>query len=201
MSTQTTRRTAKGVVLLGGVAALLVANRRWNERFVKVDTSIVPVDDGRGRIHRGRRVFVQSILNAPPELVWALAQQPAMLAEVSYPVLSFFTRDGRPFPSVWKAGTTAEMNLYGLGVLPLGRHTITVEQIDPSAGEIRTRETSQLAPVWNHLIRIEPFGEDQTLYTDQVDISAGLLNPLVVQFALAFYRYRQGRWQERANGF
>lgn len=201
MSSRTTKRTAKGILLLSGLAALLVANRRWNERFVKVDTTTVPIDDSRGRIHRGRRVLVQSILNAPPELVWALAQQPAMLAEVSYPVLSFFPRDGRPFPSVWKAGAAAELNLYALGVLPLGHHTISVERIDPSAGEIQTRETGLLVPVWNHVIRIEPFGEDQTLYTDEVDISAGPLTPLVVQFALAFYRYRQSRWQERTNAF
>ncbi len=186
-------------MLLSGVAALLIANRRWNERFVKVDTSIVPIDDGRGRIHRGRRILVQSILNAPPELVWALAQRPAMLAEVSYPLLSFFTRDGRPFPSVWQVGASTELNIYGLGMVPLGRHTITIDRIDPAAGEIQTHESGQLAPVLNHLIRIEPFGDGQTLYTDQIDISAGLLNPLVTQFALTFYRYRQSQWQDRAN--
>lgn len=199
MNASTTTRTVRSLALLSGAVALLIANRRWNERFAKVETSIVPVDDGHGRIHRGRRILVQSILNAPPELVWALAQRPAMLAEVSYPLLGFFTRDGRPLPSVWKEGATTELNLYGLGFLPLGRHVIAIDRIDPKTGEIQTRESSQLAPVWNHLIRIEPFGDGQTLYTDQVDISAGLLNPLVMQFALAFYRFRQSQWQDRAD--
>ncbi len=199
MNARTTTRTTGSLLLLSGVAALLIANRRWSERFVKVETAIVPIDDGHGRIHRGRRILIQSILNAPPELVWALAQRPAMLAEVSYPLLSFFTRDGHPFPSVWHAGASADLNVYGLGMVPLGRHTITIERIDPTAGEIQTRESSQLVPVWNHLIRIEPFGDGQTLYTDQIDISAGLLNPLVTQFALVFYRYRQSQWQDRAD--
>jgi hypothetical protein len=37
--------------------------------------------------------------------------------------------------------------------------------------------------------------EGTTHYTDQVEIQAGLLTPLVWALASIFYRYRQFRWR------
>lgn len=199
MNGKKSRGGIRNLIIAIVVLALFELNRRWNEKFVKVVSRPAPVEDSQGRSRSGRRVVVQSILDTPPEMVWALAQRPAMLAEVTYPLLHFYTRDGRPLPSVWREGGVTNLNLYVLGLLPLGHHTIEVERIDPSSGEIQSRETGSLVEVWDHLIRIEPFGEGQTLYTDEIDIAAGLLNPLVSQVALTFYRYRQGRWQELAR--
>ena len=51
---------------------------------------------------------------------------------------------------------------------------------------------------WNHLIRIEPEGAGSR-YTDEIEIGAGPLTPLISLYAKLFYRYRQRRWRKLAR--
>jgi hypothetical protein len=102
-------------------------------------------------------------------------------------------------PERWTQGSTYRFRCYFFGVVPLGVHTILIERIDPVALEIQSREHEALVRHWDHLIRIRPTPEGNALYSDEIEISAGLLTPLVWAFAQWFYRHRQRRWRRIAR--
>ncbi len=181
--------------LLLGAIALTAALRRWTASFHT--SSLAPADvagpDGRRR--RGRRVVVQSVLDAPPDRVWALVKQPATFARVVTPIIAFDMAGGRPLPPTWRPNDTVSLNLRAFGLIPIGTHAITIHHFDEAERVAETRERGALTPVWNHTIRVQPHGDGRTLYTDQIDLDAGPLNSLAGPFALFLFQYRQTRWK------
>lgn len=124
-----------------------------------------------------------------------------LLQYVAHPLVSFSPVDGAAFPVTWTEGTHwVRLKLFGL--LPFGRQAIVISKPSiPSGIAIRDAGHSALIPVWDHLITIEPH-PGGSLYRDQVDVSAGVLTPLIWMFAQVFYRHRQRRWLRlAASGF
>ena len=61
---------------------------------------------------------------------------------------------------------------------------------------IITEEQGGIVSKWEHLSKVSPTDNDAIiLYTDQIDIEAGLFTPFVWLYAHLFYRYRQLRWK------
>src|SRR5205814_10309082 len=89
--------------------------------------------------------------------------------------------------------------IYLFGIIPLGTHTIFLERIDSEAREIQSRESEWLVRRWDHLIRVRPAADGQTLYSDEILIEAGWLTAFVWLFAHWFYRHRQRRWRRVAR--
>ena len=145
------------------------------------------------------RVYVECVLPSPPEKVWHELQRPALLRELSRPLLHFVPADGAPFPERWLEGTTWRFNGYLFGLLPLGAHTIFVERIDPGARTIQTRESGGLIRRWDHQLRVRPSPNGRTLYSDEIIIEAGWLTGLVWLYAQGLYRHRQRRWRHLAR--
>ena len=81
------------------------------------------------------------------------------------------------------------------GVLPVGRHRLTIETIDEVDRRVQSDESSVLLRSWRHLITVEPRSCGGCQYTDVVEIDAGLLTPVVAMWAVGFYRWRQRRWR------
>lgn len=189
----------RNLLLILAAASLIDGHRRWNETFHSASLGVIQIKGTDDKLRNGRRVVVQSMLPAPPSKVWERVKQPETLVEVTHPFLGFITRDGRPLPKKWQKGDTASLRLLGLGVIPLGSHDITITRLDNKKRELESAESGQLATIWNHTIRVEAAGEGQTRYTDEVDLAAGPLNPILGQFAYFFYRYRQTRWQRLAH--
>ena len=104
-------------------------------------------------------------------------------------------------PAIWDEGESADVTLHALGLIPLGKHTIFMEKVDLENFELLTKESGQIAQVWNHRVSIQLHEDDKTLYTDEVQIYAGKWTAIVAFFARFFYRYRQSRWQKLARGF
>ena len=79
---------------------------------------------------------------------------------------------------------------------PLGRQTIAISI--PLRGdshiELRDNGFSGLISRWDHLITIRSV-VGGCVYSDRVEINAGVLTPFVWVFAWLFYRHRQRRWQ------
>jgi ligand-binding SRPBCC domain-containing protein len=146
------------------------------------------------------RVFIESILPAPPDRVWEALERPETLQRIAAPVLRFRPAQPGGLPRYWRRGTEARLRLYLFGLLPLGPHTIRVDAADPARGELRTRESGLMAPVWNHTIRIAAHGDGATRYSDEVEIRAGVRTPVVWLFAQLFYRHRQRRWRTLLRG-
>ena len=90
------------------------------------------------------------------------------------------------------------MRSFLFGLIPLGTRLLFFERVDGRAREIQTRENDPLVRNWDHRITIREATGGQTLYSDRIEIDAGLLTPGVWLFAQWFYRHRQRRWQHVA---
>ena len=141
------------------------------------------------------RVYVETVLPCPPEMVWDEVQRPASLFEVIRPLFRFAAVDGPQFPERWLEGATVHGKGYLFGIIPLGTHTIFIERIDPVVREIQTRESEPLVRRWDHLVRVRPAGKGQAHYSDEIIIEAGWVTLFVWLFAQWFYRHRQRRWR------
>jgi ligand-binding SRPBCC domain-containing protein len=141
------------------------------------------------------RIFVETVLPAPADRVWEVLQRTETLQRVAAPLLQFRAVESGGMPGLWREGTEARLRLYLFGLVPVGRHTVRVDVLDQERGEIHTRESGGMAPVWNHTIRIAAIGDGATRYSDAVEIRAGMRTPLVWLFAWFFYRHRQRRWR------
>jgi hypothetical protein len=144
-------------------------------------------------------VRVQSVFDCPPEKVWAELQTSALHREIIRPLMRFRSLDVPGPTEHWTQGCTFHFRTYLFGVIPLGKHTIFIERIDPVAREVQSREHGALVRRWDHLIRIRPTPDGHTLYSDEVEFSAGPLTPLVWAFAQWFYHHRQRRWRRIAR--
>ena len=146
---------------------------------------------------RPRTVALSTDLAAPPDAVWRALTSPATLIHVARPLLRFPDLEGRTSP--WRQGDTARTRVLLLGVLPVGQHRLTIEEIDEVARRVQTDEGSVVLRSWRHQITIQPRGSGGCRYTDVVEIDAGLLTPVVARWAVGFYRWRQRRWRALAR--
>ncbi|HEV3415552.1 MAG TPA: hypothetical protein VG056_02010 [Pirellulales bacterium] len=141
------------------------------------------------------KVHVESIFDCPPEMAWAEVQTPRLLLEVIRPLIRFVPPRGTQFPAVVKVGQTISARTYVLSFLPFGLHSIFVERVDSERREIQSRERDRWIRRWDHLISVRETENGRTRYSDEIEIQAGALTPLVWLFAQVFYRHRQRRWR------
>lgn len=127
--------------------------------------------------------------------LWQKLSKPESLQFVASPMLAFAPIEPGVLGSEWETGRDYRLKLYFLKFIPLGRHTIQLVKVDREQNIISSRETWLLAPVWNHNIFFEEIKPSLVSYTDEIDIRAGWLTPLVWLFAQVFYRHRQRRWK------
>ena len=145
------------------------------------------------------RVFVESILSCDADRAWAAVQTSALLLEVARPLITFRPLPGEALPERWAETMTVRCRSYLFGLVPLGTRTIFIERVDPEQREIQSREHDPLIRRWDHLVRVKPIGPAQCTYSDEIEIEAGPLTPLVWLFAQFFYRHRQRRWRAVAK--
>lgn len=140
-------------------------------------------------------VEIATLLDAPPDRVWAEVQRPALLMFVAAPMVRFRPVDPPTLPEVWADGPhLLAMSLRG--VVPLGVQTIDISRPPPEGGVRFLRDDGHSASIrrWDHLITVAPDG-DGTRYADRVEIDAGWRTPIVAAFARRFYAHRQARWR------
>lgn len=138
-------------------------------------------------------VYIQSIFNCSAQRLFEEVQKTENFFYVTTPLVRFVPRDCT-VGAVWEEGQYV-MNMYFLGFLPLGSQYIHI-QLDKANMSVLDRGHSKPVPKWHHLIRIQEAGETQALYSDCIDIEAGLLTLPVVLFARCFFYYRQYRWKK-----
>ena len=138
-------------------------------------------------------VYIQSIFNCSAQRLFEEVQKTENFFYVTNPLVRFVPRDCT-VDAVWKERQYV-MNMYFLGFLPLGSQYIHI-QLDKANMSVLDRGHSKPVPKWHHLIRIQEAGETQALYSDCIDIEAGLLTLPVVLFARCFFYYRQYRWKK-----
>jgi hypothetical protein len=135
-------------------------------------------------------------LACTPQELWERIAQPTALQYVAAPLITFKPLDPAVLEGPWTVGQVYPLTIALFGIVPLGRHDITVEVIDREQNLIVSKESGLLAKSWNHTISFQPIDSHTLTYTDEVEIIAGLLTPLIWSFAHIFYRHRQRRWKQ-----
>jgi len=134
--------------------------------------------------------------------LWSRITRPRSLQYVTRPILRFVPLEDGALDGDWEVGKPYDLKLYLFQAIPLGRHRIRLLKVDERTRTILSEESGLLARVWNHVISFHRSGDRTVAYTDEIQIEAGWLTPLVWAFAHLFYRHRQRRWKrllERAR--
>jgi hypothetical protein len=141
------------------------------------------------------KITLSTKLACPVEKAWQEVRTVRLLRYVARPLLAFEPVEPPVWLEDWQAGDyLARMKF--LGILPLGKQWLCASFPAVEGGYcVRDNGHGDLARKWDHCISLAPQPDGSTLYTDRVEIEAGLLTPFVWLFAAMFYRYRQGRWR------
>ncbi|MGF1471249.1 MAG: hypothetical protein ACFB50_05825 [Rubrobacteraceae bacterium] len=140
---------------------------------------------------------ISTELDAPAREVWALLKRKQTFLYVTRGVMG--VPAAKAWPEEHREGLKVRGRIWFFHAIPGWRHEIRVVSVDKERREIRTRERGGFVEVWNHLLKVEALSEESSLYTDEVEIEAGMLTPVVWAVAHLFYRYRQARWRSLAK--
>lgn len=148
------------------------------------------------------KVNLPTTIELPPEVVWAEVQTAPLMLHISWPLVRFVPASKEPLDS-YKPGGRYLIKLRLFGFLPFGSQWIVPSLHEPEDGtwpkRIRDDGHSAIIRKWDHWITITPNPDGTTCYRDEVDISAGILTPIVWAFAHLFYSHRQRRWRALAR--
>ena len=143
------------------------------------------------------KAIIKTELNIPSEDAWSLVKQSKTLVYVCKGLLAF--NRSNTFPEHWQEGEIIHTRLQFFGVIPAWQHSLQFKSISNESKVILTEEKGGLVESWNHEIKVEERSSTSCIYTDTVEIKAGIFTPLVWLFANALYRYRQRRWKHLSN--
>lgn len=151
------------------------------------------------------QLTLHNAFDCSAERCFSEVQKPALMQHIAKPLVHFVPRNPVQLPALWEAKDYI-VSLRLFGWLPIGAQLVRISGQDHSARdgtfsvELRDNGCGTLVRRWDHRIFIRdastPGAPDQCSYTDQVDIQAGLLTPIVAAFAWFFYRHRQKRWKQ-----
>lgn len=144
------------------------------------------------------KVSLSTTIDLSPSTVWAHVRTAPLLQHIAWPLVRFVPVDRTAF-SVFEPGGRYQVKLRLFGLVPFGVQWIVTSLHEPQSGDwpkqLRDNGYSALIDTWDHWITIAPDERGGTRYTDEVEISAGIVTPLVWAFAQVFYRHRQRRWR------
>lgn len=120
--------------------------------------------------------------------------------QVTSPLLKFKALGADQLPDKWEIGKEYRLKLLLFGIIPLGRHFIKIIEINPEKKIIISAEHGFVTKTWNHVIKIDSKDDFNIIYTDDIEIKAGIFTLSIWLFAHVFYRYRQRRWKELLKG-
>ena len=138
---------------------------------------------------------ISTTINAQEKQMWKELQNISSLMYVASPLLKFEPLDDCQLPAKWHVGEEYHLNLSLFGIIPLGRHSIKITEINSEKKMIISNEHGHLTKKWNHRIKVEPKNSHSIYYTDEIEIEAGVLTFSIWLFAHIFYRHRQRRWK------
>lgn len=150
------------------------------------------MEDGKAMMVR-----VSTELEFGADRVWTLLKRTETLLFVTGGLLGL--PDAKRWPVEWREGEEASSRLLFLHLIPAWQHSIRVVRVDEDRRELLTHERGGPIETWNHRLSVEPLADGRSRYTDEIEVGAGPLTPLVWILANLFYRYRQSRWHALAK--
>jgi hypothetical protein len=142
------------------------------------------------------RAKISTIISTPEMDMWTELQKTSSLMYVASPLVKFKIQNHQPLPEKWVVGKQYQLKMSLCGIVPLGKHFIRIVEINPEQKTIISNEHGSLIKVWNHIIKLVPIDDQSILYTDEIEIQAGILTPVVWLFSHIFYRHRQRKWKK-----
>lgn len=142
-------------------------------------------------------VEISTRLEASADVVWAAVKTPSAFRRVTRGLLTMPVIRNRT--DEWQLGETVVGWVFLFGFIPFSRHHLHVASISEDSRTLTSQERGGVVRKWNHDIVVTSINEGQCKYLDRIDISAGLLTPLIVVYAHWFYRMRQRRWRVLAK--
>lgn len=139
---------------------------------------------------------IRTELPASSDKVWQALLKRDSFLYVTRGMLGF--RGSDRWPELFSEGLQLDTRLVFFHLIPGWRHTLRLIRVDAEKLTIASEEGGGLVRTWNHRICLETRDSESCGYTDEIDIRASVLTPLVWLFAQAFYRYRQRRWRRLA---
>ncbi|HCR72435.1 MAG TPA: hypothetical protein DIW23_13385 [Anaerolineae bacterium] len=144
-------------------------------------------------------IKISSTFNATTERVCQELSKTKLLHYVGKPLIQFIPVNG-DLPEVWQEGEyTVEMKLFS--IIPFGKQKVVIKQ--PSEEEKKKHHYAmlddgrgELISTWRHLITVDEVNNGKALYTDTVEVQAGVLTFFVWVFANIFFWHRQRRWKK-----
>jgi len=144
-----------------------------------------------------KTIHVETMLPTSADRVWSAMKQPATMLYVLRGIAGFPALNGRPDPV--EEGEKGSGWLMAFHVIPSSRHTIEVLRVDEENKTIQTHEYGGVLKRWDHTLHVESVSENQSRYSDTVEIDARALTGFVARLAQSIYRYRQRRWHKLVN--
>jgi hypothetical protein len=153
------------------------------------------------------RVLLKLILDCDPYAAWRAIQSPAVLREVSGPLLRFDSLEPDDFPTTWSPGEHPLRARAG-GAVPMGEQVLDISfpetrvpgvRILRDAGHGRSGMLS-LVTRWDHRMAIaaDPRGTGKTLFRDQLIFEAGPYTAALWPSLWSFWQWRGAQMKRMA---
>lgn len=142
------------------------------------------------------KIKISSELNRPTKEVWSYVELSSTLVKVAWPMAQIEPANGKRFPEKWIQNEKVYCRSYLFGIFFVGTRSIFFEKIDGVNFQLQSRESDQLIKQWDHLISITPTSSYSCVYSDEIEIDAGFITPIVCLWARLFYLHRQSRWKK-----
>jgi hypothetical protein len=123
------------------------------------------------------RIKLTTDPEAPADAVWSALRTTETFRYVARPLLCLEADLPRRWPA--QGGVVRIERLLLLCVVPAWSHELRFVRLDDEEYEMLTSERGGPIREWNHRIRVEPLSERLCCYTDEVEVRAGVLTPLV----------------------
>lgn len=126
------------------------------------------------------RVRVVTRIECPATVAWRAAHSPAAAADVYRPLLHMRALDGE-LPERFESGDTVTVQLRVLGIVPVGRQLIMIDDVSQpklpaNARTMRDHGRPLSGPLalsrgWNHEISIWPEGDTGAVWHDELTLT------------------------------
>jgi hypothetical protein len=146
------------------------------------------------------RLEISTTLDCPIDRVWQELNTSRLLLRIVHPLVVFEPLTPHRLPTTWEVGRY-QVRIWMFGVWPMGKQWIDISyplaNYTPEVREFHLRDngTGEVIKRWDHLIMLRELPNKQTHYTDQLEVEAGLLTPVIWSYAQMFYRHRQRNWR------
>lgn len=144
-------------------------------------------------------IFLRLTLECTPDAAWSAIARPEVFRQVSSPWMRITSKKPAEFPEVWSGDAPHTVNLYLLGLFPLGQQIIDVHFSERPGGVRMMIDSGKplsgpmtIIKDWDHRMAVSAAPGNKTLYRDRLVVTAGLFTP-VIWFGLSIF------WQIRAS--